>query len=199
VGEKVAQGSARPGPWSFEVLQNPAPRSGFAPGGRVLLTTGLVAATRNEAQLAAVLAHEVAHLELHLPAMLSTTNAAICKSQHSMTAVAKSGQAGLPKELIHADEAMVGAMEQMSFQLRLDLGPTAEEELAADLAALPLLARAGYAPAELRKVLQAAPVEWMFAPPPPTAADRANALGKVNTGQAGRAPPFPRKLQWPRP
>lgn len=63
LGERLAgAGSARG--WRFAVLQNLEP-SGFAVGsGRFVLSDGLIAFVRSESELAAVIAHEIAHQRL---------------------------------------------------------------------------------------------------------------------------------------
>ena len=52
-------------PWTFTVLDTPAVNAFALPGGYVYLTRGLVALARNESDLAAVLAHEIAHVVAH--------------------------------------------------------------------------------------------------------------------------------------
>lgn len=51
--------------WTFTVLDTPTVNGFALPGGYVYLTRGLVALARNESDLAAVLAHEIAHVVAH--------------------------------------------------------------------------------------------------------------------------------------
>ena len=51
--------------WTFTVLDTPVVNAFALPGGYVYLTRGLVALVRNESDLAAVLAHEIAHVVAH--------------------------------------------------------------------------------------------------------------------------------------
>ncbi len=51
--------------WTFTVLDTPTVNAFALPGGYVYLTRGLVALARNESDLAAVLAHEIAHVVAH--------------------------------------------------------------------------------------------------------------------------------------
>ncbi len=51
--------------WKFTVLDTQAVNAFALPGGYVYLTRGLVALARNESDLAAVLAHEIAHVVAH--------------------------------------------------------------------------------------------------------------------------------------
>lgn len=63
VGKNLARYSSRPElPWTFAVIQNDAVNALSAPGGYVVLTTALLKKMNNEAQLAGVLAHEIAHV-----------------------------------------------------------------------------------------------------------------------------------------
>lgn len=63
VGHKVAAQSERPRlPWSFTVLDTPAINAFALPGGHVFVTRGLLATLRTEDQLAAAIAHQVAHV-----------------------------------------------------------------------------------------------------------------------------------------
>lgn len=48
-------------PWSFYVIQDPAINAFNTPGGNVYVYTGLITAAENVAELASVIAHEVAH------------------------------------------------------------------------------------------------------------------------------------------
>jgi predicted Zn-dependent protease len=63
VGEALAAGSERPRlPWRFRVLDDPAVNAFALPGGFVYVTRGLLAHLGSEADLAAVLGHEVGHV-----------------------------------------------------------------------------------------------------------------------------------------
>lgn len=63
LGKGLAGFSDRPGlDWTFIVLDSPVANAFSAPGGYVFVTTAMVRKTENEAQLAAVLAHEISHV-----------------------------------------------------------------------------------------------------------------------------------------
>jgi predicted Zn-dependent protease len=64
VGERVAARSGRAGiPYSFKIIDNDDEINAFAlPGGPVYVYTGLLKYAENEAELASVLGHEVAHV-----------------------------------------------------------------------------------------------------------------------------------------
>ena len=48
--------------WEFVVVDDPQLNAMAAPGGKVLVYTGLLRALQQEDQLAAVLSHEIAHV-----------------------------------------------------------------------------------------------------------------------------------------
>jgi beta-barrel assembly-enhancing protease len=63
VGRGIARHSSRPTvPYSFGVLVNDAPNAFAGPGGYIFVTTGALDLMQDEAQLAGVLAHEIAHV-----------------------------------------------------------------------------------------------------------------------------------------
>lgn len=63
VGRWVASQSERPDlPWHFGVIESNDINAFAAPGGYVLVTKGLYQTFQNEAQLAGVLGHEIAHI-----------------------------------------------------------------------------------------------------------------------------------------
>lgn len=63
VGLSLARNSERPTiPYAFGVLENPAPNAFAGPGGYIFITTGALDLMDSEAELAGVLAHEIAHV-----------------------------------------------------------------------------------------------------------------------------------------
>lgn len=73
LGLSMARASERPGlPWEFHVLDDPAVNAFAAPGGFIFLTRGLLGYLNSEAQLAAVIGHEIGHVTAkHSVAMIS--------------------------------------------------------------------------------------------------------------------------------
>lgn len=61
VGQRVAKYSDRKLPYQFVVLNNSVPNAWSLPGGKIAVNTGLLFALDNEAELAAVLGHEITH------------------------------------------------------------------------------------------------------------------------------------------
>lgn len=62
IGQKLAAVSGRPDlPYEFVVLNNDVPNAWALPGGKIAINRGLISKLEDEAQLAAVLAHEIVH------------------------------------------------------------------------------------------------------------------------------------------
>lgn len=70
VGERIAQVANKPEyKWEFTVINDPETVNAFAvPGGKVAVYTGIFSAARDEAGLAVVLGHEIAHALARHPA-----------------------------------------------------------------------------------------------------------------------------------
>ena len=145
VGRWVALQSERPQlAWRFGVLDSDNLNAFATPGGYVFITKGLLARLQNEAELAGVLGHEIAHVV----------------QKHHLAAIQKGGGIGIGAELIskfglsgtqHADASnklLGGAKEVM---LR---GLDKSDEYEADRMGVVLAARAGYDPYGLPTVLQ---------------------------------------------
>ncbi len=63
LGQRLAAASERPGlPWSFKVVDDPSVNAFALPGGFVYVTRGIMAHLRSEAELVAVLGHEIGHV-----------------------------------------------------------------------------------------------------------------------------------------
>lgn len=61
VGKKLAAVADRPLPYEFTVLNNSVPNAWALPGGKIAVNRGLLVELKNEAELAAVLGHEIVH------------------------------------------------------------------------------------------------------------------------------------------
>jgi predicted Zn-dependent protease len=134
VGRWVAQQSERPAlPWHFAVNDSAVVNAAATPGGNVIITKGMLRSLRNEAELAGVLGHEVAHVV----------------RKHHLNAIRKGAFVGLL-----AQGAQVAASGSQSEELVNALvGPTKElyargldksDEYEADRMGIVLAARAGY-------------------------------------------------------
>lgn len=143
VGRWLASQTERPDlPWRFGVLDAPQLNAFAVPGGTIFLTRGLVQSMKSEAELAGVLAHEIAHVV----------------KKHHLNAIQKSAQAAL------AGDALTLAMNRSSSENRDKLiafgtemysrGLDKSDELDADRLAVVIAARGGYDAYGLPAVLQ---------------------------------------------
>ena len=73
VGKALAERSERPGlPWTFRLVDDPAVNAFALPGGYVYVTRGLMTHLTSEAELAAVMGHEIGHITArHTVSMIS--------------------------------------------------------------------------------------------------------------------------------
>jgi len=143
VGRWLASQTERPDlPWQFGVLDAPQLNAFAAPGGFIFVTRGLLERMRSEAELAGVLAHEIAHV----------------LQKHHLKAIQKSGQVGLATGVLSlavqdrnslARDKLIAFGTEM-YSRGLDRG----DELEADRLGVVIAARAGYDPYGLPAVLQ---------------------------------------------
>ncbi len=143
VGRWIAAASRRPDlPWRFGVIDSADVNAFAAPGGYILITRGLYASLSNEAELAGVLGHEIAHVvERHHIELLRKS----VLLEEGREAVAKRLR-GDKEELLRR---LVGTGAEL-FARRLDQ----DAEFEADRRGVALAARAGYSPYGLPAVLQ---------------------------------------------
>ncbi|MBE0502556.1 MAG: M48 family metallopeptidase [Desulfuromonadales bacterium] len=143
VGAVVAQSSLRSTiPYYFTVLDSPVQNAFAAPGGVIFISRALLETLANEAELAAVLAHEIGHVAAK-HALKSTQRAQFFQGVGTITA-ATSGSKG--KEY----QALIGDLQSKLFDQGLDKGM----EFEADLAAMETSYRAGYNPLAMIRVLE---------------------------------------------
>jgi predicted Zn-dependent protease len=155
VGKWVALHSARADlPWHFGVIEGESINAFAMPGGSVLVSHGLIKRLSSEAELAAVLAHEIAHVVLkhQLSAIQSSLNsdawAGIGKDLAGEAIGRRGGDAyGLKSA---AASAGVDAVKNGVFLRPLDRGM----EYEADRLGVVLAARSGYDAYGLASVLQ---------------------------------------------
>lgn len=143
VGAVVAQSSLRSTiPYHFTVLDSPVQNAFAAPGGVIFISKALLATLVDEAELAAVLAHEIGHVAAK-HALKSTQRAQFLQGVGTITA-ATSGSKG--KEY----QALIGDLQSNLFDQGLDKAM----EFEADRAAMETTYRAGYNPLAMIRVLE---------------------------------------------
>lgn len=143
VGRWLALQTERPDlPWQFGVLEAPQLNAFATPGGTIFVTRGLLERFKTEAELAGVLAHEIAHV----------------LRKHHLNAIQKNARASL------AADALSLAMNDRNSQAREKLiafgtemyarGLDKADELEADRLGVAIAARGGYDAYGLPVVLQ---------------------------------------------
>ncbi len=152
VGLTVARKSSRPHTfrgYHFAVLDSQEPNAFACPGGLILVTRGLLRMCATEDELAAVLAHEVAHVA-HKDGVSSISQARW--SEVLTTAGAEAARqygGGVAGAVLNLFE---GAVEDVIRTLVVT-GYSRQAEEAADREAVSMLTRSGYQPGALAAVL----------------------------------------------
>ncbi|GIW40185.1 MAG: hypothetical protein KatS3mg076_0762 [Candidatus Binatia bacterium] len=166
VGSRIAAVSERPDyEWEFAVIDDPGTANAFAlPGGKVAVYTGLFPVARDEAGLAAVIGHEVAHvLARHAGERLS------------QDLLLQIGATGLAVALGDMSPASRNALMQafgLGVQFGVVLPFSRSQESEADHIGLILMAKAGYDPEaalglweRMEETSKAAPPEFLSTHP----------------------------------
>ncbi|HSI38391.1 MAG TPA: M48 family metallopeptidase [Methylotenera sp.] len=142
VGRWVASQSERPDlPWHFGVIDSEDLNAFAAPGGYVMITKGLYRKLTNEAQLAGVLGHEIAHV-------VKKHQLKVLQKQQLLNLGAGFLSEKLAKDNKLANKA-IGSGAEISAR---SLDKSAEYE--ADRLGVSFATRAGYEPFGLAEVLQ---------------------------------------------
>lgn len=140
VGRRVADQSDRPQlPWAFGVVDSSAVNAFAGPGGYILVTSAALQMLETEDELAAVLAHEVAHV--------------IRKHHYRVVRKQKMLEFGAAAVKIEDGSGMAEKMSQMVAQI-LARGLDQKSEFEADRDGMVYAARAGYDASALIRVLE---------------------------------------------
>jgi Zn-dependent protease with chaperone function len=209
VGDHVAAGSTRPGiAWTFGVIDNDDTVNAFStPGGYVLITTGLLKLMDNEAQLAAVLGHEIGHvMHRHAVHQYADAKAFSCNVAVTGYYLVEAGASNIPGAEEFVKNAKFGKTMKAFASSDVDMdknpdvdadfirwftnrvidamnltGRAKEDELDADRSAFELMAAAGYDTKELDNIINKLPSSWALFAHHPSNSDRVEAIGKIRT------------------
>jgi beta-barrel assembly-enhancing protease len=179
---ELRSGDARPYPkkgYRFILVSSPQVNAVGMPGGFVAVTTGAMKAVRSEDELAAIMAHEIAHVQLG-HAMAPVEKA---REQEHMTNTALAGT----DKVVHV---FFGKVVTIGTDFVLDKGYGKEGELQADAFASQVLASVGYDPQALQRFLsrlEGRAAEGGFFHRHPPAADRVAALAAQSKGTGSAA------------
>jgi adenylate cyclase len=199
LGQTLAMASDRPetfGGYHFLLLDSDEINAFAAPGGLIMVTRGMVACCGTEDELAAVLAHEIGHVQNQ------DGLRAISKSRWtSLAAIGlEEGMRNLGSEDLQAvAESFSGCIDDIAQTLVVN-GYARSQEKAADAAAVTILERVGYAPEALGGMLETMGERWDpsgpgFARTHPSPGDRLKSVGvpalRCWAGGAARSPSDP--------
>jgi predicted Zn-dependent protease len=152
VGQAVARKSTQPTTYRgyhFGILETSDPNAYACPGGIILITRGLLKECQNEDELAAVLAHEVAHIA-HKDGVNSINKARWTEVLTTAgTEATRQYAGGVAGQLVTLFE---GSIDDV-FKTLVVNGYSRKAEESADRAAISTLSRAGYNPAALAAIL----------------------------------------------
>ena len=143
VGKTVAEVSDRPTlNYHFAILNSQEQNAFAAPGGYIFITVGLLKTLNNEAELAGVLAHEIAHVT----------------QKHMLDAIRRGALMGSVSELsltaMKQDPALFSNVIDEMTDLLFTKGLDKDKEFEADVVGVEYAYRAGYNPQGLEDYLQ---------------------------------------------
>jgi predicted Zn-dependent protease len=153
VGQSLVLAADQPATYDgyrFLVVDTPEANAFSGPGGYIFVTKGLIKLTSNEAELAAVLAHEISHVAL----------------QHGVKAIQKNRLTGAwvgagadaaktfgPSEVKDMTAAFEGSITDLT-QAVVNKGYSRDTEFEADAHAVEVLRKSGYSPLALLSMLE---------------------------------------------
>lgn len=141
IGQRLASKSERPDlPWTFRIVDDPAVNAFALPGGFIYVTRGILAYLDSEAELAAVLGHEIGHVT----------------ARHSVSRLSKQELLSLGLGLgvaVKPELARYADLAEQGLGL-LFLKFSRNDERQADELGLRYLVRGGYKPQEMVRVFE---------------------------------------------
>lgn len=200
IGQTLAQASNRPqtfGGYHFQVIDSPEINAFAAPGGLILVTRGMLRCCKTEDALAAVLAHEIGHVQ-NQDGLRAIKNSRLTSA---MTIIAgeglKQATSGRMSELTQHFEGSVGDI----VNTLVTSGYSRELERQADEAAITILKRVGYNPYALVEMLsvmktQLKPGGTGFAKTHPDPQDRIGQIQALAGGPSTAPPPAARQARF---
>lgn len=148
VGRRIARVASLPNAdWEFVLFQDDTPNAFALPGGKVGINTGILPITKNDAGMATVIGHEIAHAVARHGAERMSQGMAVQIGGVIL------GSALGPEASATKDIAMQAYGLGAQYGVMLPYSRT--QELEADELGLLYMARAGYDPAEAPRILEA--------------------------------------------
>ncbi len=144
LGQELARESERPElPWSFRVLDDPSVNAFALPGGYLYVTRGILAHLASEAELAAVLGHEIGHV--------TARHSVSQMSRQQLAQIGLGLSVGLATLASGIDLSPLGSLAGAGLSL-LFLKYSRDDESQADALGLAYLLQQGYDPRPMARV-----------------------------------------------
>lgn len=200
VGKKLAAVSDRPDlPYEFVILNNSVPNAWALPSGKIALNRGLLIRLEDEAQLAAVLSHEIVHAAARHSAQRTQQGMIV---EYGMMGLGLATEGTDYKDLIIGGATMGAQLTMTQY--------SQEHELESDQYGMKYMAKAGYdlnAAVELQQLFvelsknqQSNWLQGLFASHPPSpdrvAANRKHVTGFSSTGNYRGRTEFKKHMQY---
>ena len=163
--ELINSSDSRDIPFTFQVVASDEVNAFATPGGFVYVTTGLLKTAENRAQLASVMAHEIAHVN----------------ERHGIKGLKQAVAAQGIANTVGVD---TNTLAQMAYKLAVDLPQSRSFEYEADSSGLEILQQAGYPPqafANFLAKLEGGGGTPEFIRTHPTSEHRIEAISKTET------------------
>lgn len=202
LGQTLAMASDMPelfAGYHFLVLDSDDINAFATPGGHVFITRGLIRCCRTEDALAAVLAHEIGHIQLR-HGMKAIEKA---RMTEALSVLAQEGAKSLgSREVAQLTQAFGGVISDITNTM-INNGYSRSYEYQADAASAAILKRLGYNPGALIDMLsvmakQMKPGGSDFAKTHPSPQSRMSELRDNGVSQTGAEPPAARKERFVR-
>jgi len=137
---RVVDTGSRHYQWQIAVVDNPTQNAFCLPGGKIVVYTGILPITQNEAGLATVLGHEIAHA--------TSRHGAQRVFQQNAMQIAMMGIQGSMADMDYGARQQIFGLLGAGAQYGVLLPFSRQHELEADKIGLRYMARAGYDPRE---------------------------------------------------
>jgi predicted Zn-dependent protease len=204
LGQTLAQASDRPetfGGYHFLILDSPEINAFAAPGGLIFVSRGMLRCCRSEDAVAAVLAHEIAHIQLR-HGLQAIDKSRMTEAVTTLGAEGAKGYGG--QKLADLTKVFEGSINDVTSTL-VNNGYSRSFEREADATAVTILARVGYDPnglvamlTEMEKNLKPGGLDFAKTHPSPRSRiddiERRHAGGKALTEVPARQARFRKGL-----
>jgi predicted Zn-dependent protease len=200
LGQTLAMASDRPetfGGYHFQLLESDEINAFAAPGGLILITTGMLDLCHSEDELAAVLAHEIGHVAAK-HGLRAIKNSRLTSALNILAA--ESARNFGSEDLKQLVDNFEGAISDVTSTLVVN-GYSRDLEEEADRIAVAILERVGYDPRALKVMLSEMQKRWQAGGPGfgrthPAPAERIETISGALAGQPEQDQPEVRRQRF---